>query len=122
MHELALANSLVETIVGVARKHGAHAVTTATLEIGELTCVDPDTLAFAFEVAGQDTVAKGCELKMRRIPLKIICNACGHQGEVEPTMLGCPACGEASVKVSAGRELRLVSIDVEDEDDEEDRC
>ncbi len=122
MHELALANSLVETILDVARKHEARAVTAATLEIGELTCVDPDTLAFAFEVASKDTVANGCQLKMQRIPLEISCKACGHQGQVDSTSLGCPVCGEVSVKVSAGRELRLVSIDVEDENDETDRC
>lgn len=87
----------------------------ARLELGELACVEPETLAFAFQVVALGTAAEGCELLVERLPLVVRCAACGREGEADPAVLVCPACGGTPLTVLSGRELRLASIDVEDQ-------
>lgn len=116
MHEAALALELLRTIEQVARANGALRVASARLEVGALTAVEPDALAFAFEVCARGTLAEGCALAVERVRIAISCPACGYAGPAEG--LGCPTCGAPSVHVTAGREFRLVAIDVHDPPEE----
>lgn len=114
MHEVALAQELVSLIEQVARANDAARVTRAVVEIGELASVVPEALAFAFEIARADTVASGCALQLAHVPLCVRCAACGYQGEARRGLVGCPRCDAVPLEVIAGRDMRLVSIDVED--------
>jgi hydrogenase nickel incorporation protein HypA/HybF len=117
MHETSLAYDMLEIIEGVARDNGARRVRKARAEIGELTCIDPDALTFAFEAVCRGTVAEGCALQIVKLPLTLSCPSCGFEGPAEHELLGCPACEAQGARVLSGREMRLVSIDVEDEED-----
>ena len=116
MHELALAQSLLATIESVAKQHGATKVKHAVVEVGELSCCDPTTLGFAFEVSRNGTVAETCNLEVQLAPLMVQCPACGYDGRGTVDHLGCPQCEGVPVRVVTGRQIRLVSIDVEDDD------
>ena len=116
MHEASLVQSLLEQIGDVARKAGARRVTVARLEVGALSAVDPRALAFAFEVMRDGTVAADCVLRIEDKPLVVSCAGCGYEGVADPREPGCPGCGEVPVAVVSGRELRLLSLDVEDDD------
>ena len=116
MHELALAQQIIETCEQVARQNNARAVLEVRMLVGALTCVDEQTLAFAFEVAARETLIEGARLVIKPTPLIVHCTSCGFEGEVEVDRLGCPSC-EASVDVVSGRELQLESIEVEDDTD-----
>jgi len=117
MHETSLAYDMLEIIKGVARDNSAQRVSVARAEIGELTCIDSDALTFAFEAVCRGTVAEGCALKIDRLPLIISCATCDFEGPADHELLGCPSCGAVGARLLSGREMRLVSIDVEDEDD-----
>lgn len=112
MHELTLARELIAIIEQVAAEHGVRRVSAATLEVGALSCVEPHALRFAFEVTSRGTLAEGCTLHIERVELAVRCAACGRAGPADPLAPGCPGCGGA-VEVTAGRELKLVSIDAE---------
>ena len=115
MHEVALAQQMVQTVVDVSEKNGGHRVLSALLHLGAMTHVEPSTLAFAFEAVARDTLADGCELVIRRIPLTAECPHCGWRGEMSPDGVGCPGCEGTGLKVVTGREIQLISIDVDDE-------
>ena len=115
MHEVAVATALLDLIRTTAPPEEVPRVLRARIELGELACVDPETLGFAFDVATRGTHAEGCELVFDRRPARVVCAVCGWEGRFSGG--GCGACGAASVELTSGRELRLVSIDVEDSDD-----
>ena len=115
MHELALAQSLLDIIVKTATEHGSPRVESATLRLGNLTHVDPDALAFAVSIAAQGTCAEGIVLHIRRVPLVARCSGCGFSGEVPPMNTQCPKCGNVGLSVMSGREIELESIEVEEE-------
>lgn len=114
MHELALARSLTELVLEVAAKHDAQRISAAVVEIGDLAGVDSQSLEFGFQVASQGTRAQGCQLLFRRAPLRVACESCAAEGEGDLERPGCPRCGGERVRVVSGRQLRLVSVDVDD--------
>lgn len=68
MHELSLAQSVVEIVEEAARREGAARVASVRLELGELSHVEPESLAFAFEVAAREGSARGARLEFLRVP------------------------------------------------------
>lgn len=114
MHEVSIAADLLATVERVAREHGGRRVRRVDVVVGDLAGVDADALAFAFEVVGRGTLAEGASVVVARAPLTVACDACGHAGEGDRDALGCPACG-GPARVTGGRDLRLASIDVDDD-------
>jgi len=117
VHELALAQSMIDILAPVAREHRARRVLRARLRLGDFTHVDPDCLTFAFEVASRGTLLEGCALSITRVPLTVRCPACGWQGAGTVGERRCPSCGGDGFTVVAGREIQLEAIDIDDEPD-----
>ena len=59
MHELAIAESLLEIVVEEARRHDLEKVHVIRLQIGVMANVVPEALTFSFEMVSQNTVACG---------------------------------------------------------------
>ncbi|MGI5861797.1 MAG: hydrogenase maturation nickel metallochaperone HypA [Myxococcales bacterium] len=113
MHEVSVAERMLEITLEAARRNGGGRVRTARLLLGALTCVEPETLRFAFEIACRGTAAEGCRLEILPVAAKLKCQACGgvHEGDLlEP----CPRCQSVGFEVLQGRELRIDTIDLED--------
>ena len=94
MHEMSIAQSIVELAEEQARSRYSEAVEELELEIGRLAGVELHTLDFALESA-----VKGSLLEHASIVRHII------DGEGM-----CTACGSYCVKIIKGKELRVKSI------------
>jgi hydrogenase nickel incorporation protein HypA/HybF len=116
VHELAIAQRIVEVLADTASRHGGGRVLVARLALGRLTCVDPETLAFAFDVACRGTCAEGCRLDIERVPLVVECGSCGHEGERAGPVDPCPRCGGVGGEVRQGREFRLLTLDLDEDE------
>ena len=64
MHELSLAGSAVELIEATARREGFSRVRVVWMEIGALSCVEPDALRLAFEAAARGSCAEHARLEL----------------------------------------------------------
>ena len=64
MHELSIAESLLEIIVDESKKHGLERVNKIKLQIGEFAAVVPESLTFCFEMVSRDTVASGALIEI----------------------------------------------------------
>jgi hydrogenase nickel incorporation protein HypA/HybF len=113
VHEVAVAQRMVEIALRAADENGGGRVVAARLLLGTLTCVDPETLDFAFGIATRGTLAQGCRLEIVRIPARLRCSSCRSEHERE-LLEPCPVCGAVGGEVLAGRELRLDTIDLEE--------
>ena len=114
MHEVALAQEIVAQVEAAAREHDARRVLAIKLEVGELSCVVPAALEFAFEITSKGTLAEGAALTVEREQLQIACPGCGFRGPVPPREPSCPRCGATGAEITGGRALRVVSIDIDD--------
>jgi hydrogenase nickel incorporation protein HypA/HybF len=81
------------------------------LEVGALCAVVPDAMTFCFELATEGTVADGARLDVDILPGAARCRSCDAHFELTDPILLCP-CGSADVEVLAGRDLRILSMEV----------
>jgi hydrogenase nickel incorporation protein HypA/HybF len=108
MHEMALTQSVVDAVCEHAAGRRVHSV---RLEVGALCAVVPDAMTFCFELATEGTVADGASLVVDLRPGEARCRTCGAGFELNDLILLCP-CGSADVDVTAGRDLRILSMEV----------
>jgi len=115
MHEVAVAQQMLVVIERTLQGRPPVRVRVARLVLGHLTCVDPETLTFAFEVACRGTPAEGCRLEVTRVPLRVRCATCGTEEERTDPQAPCGRCGEHRGEVISGRELQLATLDIEED-------
>jgi hydrogenase nickel incorporation protein HypA/HybF len=118
LHELAIAESLLEIILEESRRHNLQRLHTVRLHVGALAAVVPESLEFCFNLVSQNTIASGVELAITTLPIVARCPDCNTTFEVENQTFLCPACGDPALELISGRELSLVGIEGETGDDD----
>jgi len=114
MHELSLVSSILEIIEDYATREGFSHVNSLRLSCGRLSCVDIQSLRFAFKVQSKETRAEGASLELDFLPIVIHCFRCEKDIEVEHFEATCPECGTEEVLLAGGtEELRLLELDVD---------
>lgn len=113
MHELPITQSILEISLRHAQQAGAQRITDLYLVIGQLSYVMDDSVQFYWDMIAKDTPAEGARLHFKRIPAELLCLDCGRRYSPDGETLACPNCQSVRVKVAAGDEFRLDSIDVD---------
>jgi hydrogenase nickel incorporation protein HypA/HybF len=113
MHEMSIAQSLVDLLREEMEKAGARKLRSVRLEIGRMSAIVPDALAFGFEVVTADTDMEGAELIMETVPLRGACRACDAEFEIENYAFECPRCGGNEIDTLSGQELAVREITVD---------
>lgn len=113
MHELSIAESVLSIVEDYARRNDASKVLSVKLRIGEMSAVQPEALAFCFEICANGTVAEGASLEIERVPLSARCRDCNATFDVEVYCFLCPDCGSTEVEIISGRELQVTEMEVE---------
>jgi hydrogenase nickel incorporation protein HypA/HybF len=117
MHELSIANSLLEAACEEAGRRGAVRITRIDCRIGCLRQVDRDLLAEVFDIARQKTTAQDATLSVTTVGTELDCRQCGKKTELETWQFECPSCGSNEVSLSGGDEIELTSLTMELPDD-----
>jgi hydrogenase nickel incorporation protein HypA/HybF len=108
VHELAITESIV---AAVKEKLGGAPVRRVCVEVGRLSGVVPDALRFCFELVTEGTPLQGADLLIDEPRGRAHCRGCGADFALDDPVLLCP-CGSADVDVTAGRDLRVRSVEV----------
>jgi hydrogenase nickel incorporation protein HypA/HybF len=123
MHEMSIAQSILEVVQQYARGNGPTRnvnpprVKSVHLKIGEMAGVVPESLRFCFEVASEGTTVQGAELLIDEVPIRCRCAGCKAEFTVERFLFLCPTCGTPDVEVISGNELDVVELDLLEEAD-----
>jgi hydrogenase nickel incorporation protein HypA/HybF len=112
MHEMALAEGIVQIVEQTARANAANIVRAVWLELGALSHVEREALAFSFDAVTRGTVADGARLEIVTTPGLAWCMPCGMTVEVERLGDGCPRCGSYQLQVTQGDEMRVKEIEI----------
>ncbi|MDJ0462602.1 hydrogenase maturation nickel metallochaperone HypA [Streptomyces sp. H27-C3] len=108
MHELAIAQSVVDAVCERAAGRQVHAV---RLRVGVLTAVVADSMRFSFDLVTEGTAAEGARLDIDQPPGVLHCRTCDSDVTLTDLVLLCP-CGSADVEITSGRELEIISMRV----------
>ncbi|GBG56864.1 putative hydrogenase nickel incorporation protein HypA [Sporomusaceae bacterium FL31] len=113
MHEMAIAQSILDIVLQTAADHGATRVNTIKLLIGEMTQIVPQSLEFGFTTLAAGTIAQHASLQIKIVPAQGKCNQCGYQFHIQCFMFSCPDCHSISIEILSGRELLVDALEVE---------
>lgn len=113
MHELAVAQALIEQVEGVIRQHHAERASRIRVRIGPLAGVVPELLASAFPLAAAGSRMAHAALDLIDAPITVRCQTCGAETEAAINRLVCAACGDWHTQIVSGDELLLESVELE---------
>ncbi|WP_457742734.1 hydrogenase nickel incorporation protein HypA [Thermococcus sp.] len=139
MHEWALADAIVRTVLDYAQREGAKRVKKVQVVLGELQDVAEDIVKFAMEQMFAGTIAEGAEIEFIEEEAVFRCRNCGHTWklkevkdmfderlkedmhfipEVVHAFLACPKCGSHDFEILQGRGVYVSGILIERGDEE----
>jgi len=110
VHELHLAEDVLEKIKAEAKTLGLSKVTYAKVKIGESRVTDPPEFKEIFSTISAGSAADGMELDLEILPLKALCSDCKKSFNPKVLRLDCPQCGSTNIQISSGKELFVESL------------
>jgi len=101
MHELAIAQQVVRTVLAEMNRIGATRVRVIDVEIGTLEGLSAESLRGAFDLESKDTPIEGVELRVALVASVAVCPRCGASRELTAPLethgrepfVACPRCG-----------------------------
>lgn len=113
MHELAIAQSIVEAIETRAIECNARRVQGVRLQIGEASGIVTDSLTFCFEMlASLNPLLAGAQLLIDITPHRAKCRNCAKEFTITNFVAQCPACERWDAEVISGTELQILEMEI----------
>lgn len=113
MHELSLAEGILQIVEDAAAQQGFKRVTEVRLEIGALSGVEVEALSFCLDMVLKDSIAEGARVELEKVPGSGFCLECGETVPVNALYDACPRCGGYQVQATGGTEMRVKDLMVE---------
>ena len=110
MHELGIARNIVAIVSDAARGRKVHRV---TLEVGALSGVMTDAIAFCFPVVAEGTVVEDALLDIHEIEGRARCTVCTSEFAMPTLYTACP-CGSRQLERLQGGELNIKTMELEE--------
>ena len=113
MHELSLANQIVEIVLETARQQGFSRILSVQVKVGKLMAVETDNLLF-----GLDVIKKSCSETQATVfqvieePVQLSCKDCGETTTLDGWVFACKWCDSRSVDVIAGESMEVIEMEV----------
>lgn len=113
MHEMTLAEGVLEIVEDAARREGLRRVRAVWLEIGQLSSVEPEAMRFCFDAVARDSVAAGARLEIVVTAGAAWCIECSERVALAELGAACPRCGGYRLRVTEGAEMRVKELEAE---------
>lgn len=114
MHELAIAQSIVEIVEERANACQAAHVKGVRLQVGEASGIVADSLTFSFEMlTSLSPVLEGARLSIETLPHLAHCRQCAQDFAVQNFVTCCPLCATWSTEILSGTELQILEMEIE---------
>jgi hydrogenase nickel incorporation protein HypA/HybF len=115
MHELPVAERILDTVLQHASGHGVSKIVAIHLRVGELSDLEDDWLQRYFDYLSRGTLAAEAKLAIERAPIVLRCESCSREFEIKKENLkdaACPECEESRCRLISGREYFVKNMEV----------
>lgn len=115
---MSIADSILQIVQDAAVKAdgGFQRVKTIFVEVGELSNVEPDALRFCFDAVISGSLADGATLELVCTPGRGWCVNCNAAVPMSDLLAACPLCGGYQLQVTEGTAMRVLSLEVLDDE------
>ena len=110
MHEISLLENVREILQDHAKAQNFSQVTKITLEIGQLSCVEPSALRFGFDAVMKGSLAENAELILTTLVGLGLCEQCKKQVSIATLYEPCELCGHLFVTITQGNEMKIKDL------------
>ncbi len=83
------------------------------MDIGKISGVISEALEFAFDVVSKNTIAENADLIINDIPVVCYCYFCKQNFAPQEWFFECPKCLQFSNNIIQGKEIKLVSVEID---------
>ena len=112
MHELSIAQSILDLIEEHAASDGFTTVHRLELEVGALSGIELDALTFALDAVRPSSRLADAGISVTVIEADGRCVACGATFRMRETFTPCPQCGSGRIDAHGGTDLRIRNLHV----------
>lgn len=119
MHELSVADSIVDIIKQNVSKEQLSSVRSVFLKVGTFSGIVSDSLEFAYQAITASTDLERSALVIERIPFVVRCKTCNEDSEGEEGISICSLCGSIDTTIISGKELQIKEIELDDNNQEQ---
>lgn len=113
MHEMSLAEGILDIVEQAAGKEDCRRVKEVRLEIGALAGVEIEALRFCLDVVLRNSVAEGARIEIETTPGQGFCLDCAMPVPIGTLYDACPRCGSYRVEATGGNQMRVKDLLVE---------
>lgn len=113
MHEMSIAQSIVDIAMDYAQKEKAQKVTELELSIGTLSGIEFEALDFAMEVCKKGTLLNDAQIVVDKIQAIAKCIDCENEFKIVHLFDACPHCQSYRTQLICGKEMQVKSLLIE---------
>jgi len=118
MHEMSVMGEIFTIINKIVKEYKLNKITKVVVKVGEMTCINEESLKFAFKAFSENTLIEEAQFIINRVEAEAKCINCGYVFKIYYTDKLCPKCDTYSNNIINGYELFLEEVEGEtDEDD-----
>lgn len=110
MHEISLLENVRDILLDHAKTQHFSQVKKITLEIGKLSCVEPDALKFGFDIVMKGSLAENAELILTEVEGLGLCDQCKKTITIETLYDPCSICNHPFVTIIQGNEMKIKDL------------
>ncbi len=114
MHELSIAQAIVDIVDEHLQARPEGRLLSIQLRVGRYRAVVPDSLRFCLSVLAEGTPMESAAVNIEEVPVQVHCETCGRDGALDDLYLYCPHCDAVTVTVIGGKELEIDSLEFDD--------
>lgn len=112
MHELSVAQGILDLVQQHVPQDQAASVRAVTVRLGALSGVVADSLEFCFSAIVAGTPYSGASLSIDRVLTRARCADCAGEFGVDGLVFRCPHCAGSHITVISGDELQVTSVEL----------
>jgi hydrogenase nickel incorporation protein HypA/HybF len=113
MHELSIAQNIVEIVKENIPEKEQENVKTIFLEVGEFSGIVSDSLQFCFDIVKSETPFGKSVMKIKKIPFVIYCNDCNSETTNNMGIRFCEKCNSNNTGIISGTDMHITGIELE---------
>ncbi|SFZ97904.1 [NiFe] hydrogenase nickel incorporation protein HypA [hydrothermal vent metagenome] len=113
MHEYSIVQALINQCDEISKQNDEKKVTKVVIKIGVMSGVEIHLLETAFHTFKESTCCDRAELQINHQKIKLHCNTCNQEYEIDDTEYQCTNCSSSDVRIIDGEDMYLMSLELE---------
>lgn len=110
MHELSIANNIIEIVEEEKTKANAKIISELELEIGSMSGIIVEALEFALEEAKKNSALQQTHILYNEVMAEALCIECQNSFQVDDFFAVCPKCGSFKTDIIKGKDLKIKKL------------